>query len=169
MYNLLMLFFEICLFKKGPQDVPVSTVLFFLLIPAYAIISFLILVLSVDVISAILQVLVEIAFVLVSSKVILYFAKKPERYIQTTCALIATDTLISFIALPVMATLIGQGTALAFFSIVALMLWHWTVSGHIFSNALDQPFTFGLGIAFLYILVSYQVMAFLFPEIIIAE
>jgi len=169
MYQLLVLFFDICLFKKGPQDIPASSGLLFLLIPAYAGISFLILVLSTDAVNAILQVLIEIAFVLGSSKIILYFAKKPERFIQTVCALIATDTLISIFALPVMAALIGQGSALAFFSLVTLMLWHWTVSGHIFSNALSQPFTFGLGIAFLYILVSYQVMALLFPEIIITE
>jgi hypothetical protein len=50
----------------------------------------------------------------------------------------------------------------AFFAIVLLMLWHWLVSGHIFSNALNQPFTFGLGIAFLYILFSYTVMDTLF-------
>lgn len=169
MYNLFMLFFDICLFRKGPQNVPASTTLFFILVPVYAIISFLMLVLGMDTLTAILQVLVEIALVLGSSKVILYFAKKPERYLQTTCALIATDTLISFIALPVMASLIGQGSALSFFAIIILMLWHWTVSGHIFCHALEQPFTFGLGIAFLYILVSYQVMALLFPEIIIAE
>ena len=35
------------------------------------------------------------------------------------------------------------------------------------SKALEQPFTFGLGVAFLYILVSYQVMALLFPEILV--
>lgn len=49
------------------------------------------------------------------------------------------------------------------------MIWHGLISGSIFSQALEQPFTFGLGVAFLYILVSYQVMALLFPEIIIAE
>ena len=79
----------------------------------------------------------------------------------------ATDALISFFALPAMATLVGQGTGLAFIAIILLMIWHWAVSGHIFSKALEQPFTFGLGVAFLYILVSYQVMAFLFPEILV--
>ncbi len=165
----LKLFFDICLFKKGPQDIPASSGLLILLIPIYAGINFLILILSADAVNAISQVLVEIILTIASCKVILYIAKSPERFVQTASALIATDTLISFFALPAMATLIGQGTALAFFSVVALMLWHWAVSGHIFSNALNQPFTFGLGVAFLYILVSYQVMALLFPEIIITE
>jgi len=169
MYPLILLFFDICLFKKGPQDIPVSAGLLFFLIPIYAGVSFLILLLNTDANSAILQICIEIALVLGFSKAILYIAKKPERYLQTACALVATDTLISFLALPVMATLIGQGTALSFFSIVILMLWHWNVSGYIFSQALEKSFSFGLGIAFLYILVSYQVSALFFPEIIITE
>lgn len=169
MYQLILLFFDICLFKKGPQDIPVSAGLLFFLIPIYAGVSFLILLLNTDTNSAILQICIEIALVLGFSKVILYFANKPERYLQTACALVATDTLISFFALPVMATLIGQGSAVSFFSIIILMLWHWNVSGYIFSQALEKPFSFGLGVAFLYILVSYQVSVLLFPEIIITE
>ncbi len=122
-----------------------------------------------DFFHALLQVIVEIALLLGASKIILSLAKKPERFLQTACALIATDALISFMALPVMATLIGKGSALSFIVIILLMLWHWAVSGHIFSHALSQPFTFGLGVAFLYILMSYQVMALLFPEVIITN
>jgi len=166
MYSLIKLFFDICLLRKGPQDIPASSALLTLLIPIYAGISFLILILSSAAINAILQVFVELFLVLASCKVILSLAKKTERYQQTASALLATDSLISLFALPAMAALIGQGSALAFFSVVSLMLWHWIISGHIFSHALEQPFSFGLGVAFLYILVSYQLMALIFPELI---
>jgi len=169
MYEFLKLFFDICLFKKGPQDIPVSNSLLYILIPIYAGISFLILILSADVVNSILQIIVEIALILGATKVILFIANKPYRFQQTASALIATDTIINFFAVPVMGSLVGQGSGLAFISIVFLMIWHGAISGYIFSQALEQPFTFGLGVAFLYILVSYQVMALLFPEIIIAE
>ena len=169
MYELLKLCFNICLFKKGPQDLPSSKYLLGLLIPVYALISFLILRLSSDMLSALLQVGVEIMLILGLTRIILFIAKKPARYPQTVSALMATDALISLFALPAMATLVGQGTALAFITVVVLMLWHWTVSGHIFSQALEQPFIFSLGVAFLYILVSYQVMALLFPEVMVVE
>ncbi len=169
MYELLKLFFDICLFKKGPQDVPVSNWLLRLLILVYVFISFLIIILSSNLIDTILQVLLGAMLILASTWIILYVAKRLHRFQQTACALIGTDTLFSFFALPAMATLIGQGTALAFIAIVILMLWHWVVSGHIFSQALEQPFSFGLGISFLYILTSYQVMAVLFPEVISVE
>ena len=167
MYELLKLFFDICLFKKGPQDIPASNALLRLLIPVYACVSFLMLILSSGGLNAVMQVFVEIMLILGSTWLILFIARKPARYLQTASALMATDTLISFFALPAMATLVGQGAGLAFIAIIILMIWHWAISGHIFSKALEQPFTFGLGVAFLYILVSYQVMALLFPEILV--
>ncbi len=162
MYELIKLFFSICLFKKGPEDVPGSNFLLSLLIPVYFCVSYLVLSLSNDQINTVLQVLVEVILILGISWVILFLSKKPERYQQTASALMGTDTIISFFALPAMATLIGQGSSFAFIFVVLLMIWHWVVSGHIFSHALEQPIGFGLGVAFLYMLTSYQVMGFLF-------
>ncbi len=169
MYQLLTLIFNICLFKKGPQDMPVTKALLLLLIPVYFCISLLVLILNMDFIHAIFQTTVEIVLLLGFVKVILFFAKKPARYQQTASALIATDSLISFFAIPVMATLVGDGSAFSILSIIALMIWHWLVSGHIFSQALEKPFTFGLGLALLYILISSQVIGLIFPQIVAVE
>lgn len=169
MYELLKLFFDICRFKKGPQDIPDSKLLLHFLILVYASTHFLILTLSSDGLSVASQVIVEIILVLGMSWIILYVVKKPVRFQQTTNALLGTDALISFFTLPVMATLIGQGSALAFIALVLLIIWHWAISGHIFRNALDQPLAFGLGVSFMYLLTSYQVTTMLFPPLIIAE
>ena len=169
MYELLSLIFGICIFKKGPQDIPASHILIRLLIPVYAVISFLILILSTHWYSAILQVGVEIVLILGLCWAILLIANQTARYQQTVCALLATDALISFIALPSMATLMGQGAGLAYIAIILLMVWHWAVSGHIFSQALDRPIAFGLAVSFMYILTSYQVMATLFPVTVLME
>ncbi len=169
MYELLSLIFGICIFKKGPQDIPASNVLIRLLIPVYAVISFLMLLLNTNWYSAILQVGVEIALILGLSWAILLIGNQSARYQQTVCALMATEALISFIALPSMATLIGQGAGLAYIAIVLLMVWHWAVSGHIFSHALGRPLVFGLAVSFMYILTSFQVMETLFPVAILME
>lgn len=165
MYELIKLFYEIAIFKKGPQDIPASHWLLRLLILIYMAINFLIVKLSVDWFNALLQVFVEVLLVMAFAWGVLTIFGKPERYRQTAAALLGTDALISLFALPALASLIGQGTALAFLAVVALMLWHWFVTGHILRHALSQPFVFGLGVAFLYLLASYQVMAFLFPEL----
>ncbi len=167
MVELIKLFFSICLFKKGPQDIPVSIRLYRLLIVVYVGVGFVNLILSSDIFNTTLQVFVQLMLVLGFCQIILFFAKKKERYLQTVCAFIATDTLISFLALPAMVLLNGQTSVLAFFYIILLMIWNWIVSGYILSQALDQRFTFGLGLAFLYILLTYQVMAWVFPQMIV--
>jgi len=169
MYQILKLFFDICLLKKGPQDFPASEWLFRLLIFVCALVDFSILMLSFDVFSAVIQTFVEIILILGLTWIILYVAKRRGRYQQTVGALLATDALISFMAFPAIALLLNDEAGLISFVITLLIIWHWVVSGHIFSHALEQPFTFGLGVAFLYILVSMQVMAMLFPVIIMVE
>lgn len=169
MYQILKLFFDICLLKKGPEDFPASNWLFRAALFGCVVVDFLILVLSSDVFMAVLQAFVEIVFILGLTWIILTVANKRERFQQTAGALLATDALISFIAFPAMALLLTNGPGIIFFVVLVLMIWHWIISGHIFSHALDQPFPFGLGVAFLYILVSMQVMAMLFPEVIAIE
>ena len=166
MYELLRLFFNICLLKKGPQDIPGSNTVLSLVMPVYVIINFLILILASDISIALLQVTTESILILTLSWIILFFFKKSPRYSQTVCALVGTDAVISFFALPVMSILLGQGSQFAFFALIVLMIWHWAVTGHIFRMALDKPLSFGLGISFLYILVSNLCMTMIFPDVI---
>jgi hypothetical protein len=169
MFELLKLFFDICLLKKGPQDIPGFDSLFRLLILVHMTISFIVLRLSIDETEAMWQIVVEVILIFVMTGALLFFTNQLSRFQQTASALLGTGAVISFFAIPAMATLVTQGTELAFFAVILLMIWHWAVTGHIFSQALEQSFSFGLGIAFIYILVSYQVIAFLFPEVIIVE
>lgn len=163
MYQLIVLFFEITMFRKGPQDVPASPWLLRLILPAYIAVNLLILLLNGDLSTAIMQVAVDFLLVVAFSWPLLFFSGKLNRFRQTLGALVGTDAMISFFALPAMASLSAEATELAYFAVMALMAWHWLVSGHIFRQALDKPLFFGLGLALLYILISSQVMALLFP------
>jgi hypothetical protein len=163
MYQLIVLFFEIAILRKGPQDVPPSPWLLKLLLPAYVTVNVLVLLLNGDLSTALLQITVDFLLTVGFSWPLLHFAGKPARFRQTLCALIGTDTLISFFAIPAVASLSSQATDLAYIAMLVLMVWHWLVSGHIFRHALDKPLFFGLGLALLYILISSQVMALLFP------
>lgn len=169
MFDILKLFFDICLLKKGPQDIPSFNSLFRLLIIIHMSVSYLVLRFNMDSTDAAWQVFTEVILILGLAWPVLFLAKKPARFQQTASALLGTGAIISFIAIPAMATLISQGTGLAFFTVILLMIWHWAITGHIFSQALNQPLSFGLGIAFIYILVSYQIIAILFPEVILTK
>lgn len=164
MYEWVLLFFDICRLQKGPQDLPYSQALLLGSIAAYATLGFLMLYIDSGWFSAVLQVFVGALLLLAFAKIMLKVSRKSERFMQTATALFGTDALISFFALPIIAGMTtGRVSLLAFAAMVALMIWHWLIIGHILRHALSETFSFGLGIAFLYIMASYWIMAQLFP------
>jgi len=164
MYDYLALIFKLCLFKKSPQDIPFSQAILRRSLIGYAIISFILIQMSVNELNALLQVAVELIIILSFSSFALTITKKRQRFVQTTCALLGTDALISLCAMPAIVSLsINPNNGLAFLVMLALMIWHWVITAHIIRHALSQPFSFALGIAFLYIFSAYQIMGVLFP------
>jgi len=166
MYELSLLFFQIVNFKKGPYDFLSSFIFLCMVLPTYVAINFLILFLNGAASTAPLQIGVDFAMILMFCWPLLYVSGKQTRFPQTLAAMVGTDAVISFCALPAIATLNSHANDLAYFSMLALVLWHWLVSGHIMKHALDRSLFFGLGLALLYIMLSSQVMAALFPEIV---
>ncbi|ATG88664.1 hypothetical protein [Methylomonas koyamae] len=162
MYQLIVLFFEITILRKGPQDVPAAPVVYRLVFVPYIGVNLLILLLDGSWSKAVAQIAVETALLVGFCYPLLYFAGKTARFPQTFTALLGTDAIISLCAIPAVASLQTQIGDFAFIAVMGMMLWHWLVNGHIFRNALDRPFLFGLALAFLYILISSQVMTLLF-------
>lgn len=166
MFEFIKLVFDICLFTKGPQNLPSSVWLLRILLIVDVIVGFLMVSIHTDWLTSLLQAIVSALLMIGFSWLMLYIGRKRPRFCQTTIALLGTDALIGFISLPGMASMmIGKGIFLAFVVTVGLMIWHWAVIGHIIRNALGQTWIFSLGLAFLYILGSYQVIALLFPEV----
>ena len=166
MYHYLNLLFNICLFKKGPQDIPHSPLLFRLSIISFTIISYLLIRLSVDSFHALLQLSVELMIIMSFTGLVLTVTNKLSRFLQTACAIIGTDALLTLFAMPILATLsINNNNTLASFAMLALMIWNWLVTAHIIKHAINKPFSFAAGIVFLYIFSAFQIMAILFPAI----
>ena len=165
MYQLIVLFFEISILRKGPQDVPTSPWLLRLMFVPYLLINLLILLLDGSLLHALMQIGVETALMVGFSYPLLYFSGKTARFPQTLTALLGTDSVISLCAIPAVASLGTQIGDVAFIAMMVLMGWHWLVNGHIFRHALDRPLLFGLALAFLYILISSQVMSLLFTVV----
>jgi hypothetical protein len=166
MFGIIRLLFDICLFKKGPQDLPYSIWLMRILLVVYISVRVLMLNMHFDWLNVLLQVIVDILLVVGFFWIMLYLARKVGRFYQVISAILGTDAIISFFALPGMATMeTGQGGLLVLLVMLGLIGWHWAVTGHIISHALEKNLSFSLGLAFLYLLGSYQVMALLFPEV----
>lgn len=160
---IIRLVIDICLFQKGPQNLPYSPLLFYLSVLVYSFASLLLLLLSTDLWDALLQLAVEVVLMYGFAWGMLKIANRAARFYQTATALFATDTLITVCAIPVFwAMLAGQTAPLYALLTLGLMLWHWFVTGHIFRHALSTSLAFGLCLALLYIIGSYQLMALLF-------
>ncbi|MBT9096373.1 hypothetical protein KFZ76_01440 [Methylovulum psychrotolerans] len=166
MFDIVKRLFEICLFKKGPQDLPYRLSVLKMAVAANMLVSFLMLHMDKGGLRSVLQTVVGIALEVFFAGLCLYSFGKLARFWQTASALLGTDALLSFFALPVMATLIlQQGGVAVFLVMVAIIIWHWAVVGHILRHALDKHISFSLGLALLYLVASYKVMALLFPEL----
>ncbi|MGD0960618.1 MAG: hypothetical protein ABSB19_12500 [Methylomonas sp.] len=158
MFPFIVLFFQIAIFRKGPQDVPPSGLLLNIVVVIFVCVHILILSLNQVWPIALLQTAVEFLLIVVFSWPLLYFSGKLARFPQTFCALLGVDSVISFFAVPAFTSQNGL-------IILLLLIWHWAVSGNIYRYALDKPLSFGLGLVLLYRLISSQVIALLFPVI----
>lgn len=154
------LLFAICCLRKGPQDIPKSNILSSVVLLAYTAVAFMMLYdEGSDVSVVFLEIGFEIILVMGFMAGVLFAVGKITRYQQAMTALMGTDALISFFAIPPMfAQVSGSGAEIMILVILGLMLWHWIVCGHIIRHTIDQPLSFGLGIAFLYIYGSYRLM-----------
>jgi hypothetical protein len=161
---LIKLFIDICLFKRGPQDVPASPVLLGLVVLVYLGVGFVLLSLEGQWSDAIMQVLVELSILLGFVWVNLRFMGFQARFVQTAAAMTGCDALISSFAVPLLSWMaLSAQSKGAYLMLLGLMLWHLAVVAHIFRCALSRPLGVGIGLAIVYVVLSYQVMLLLFP------
>lgn len=164
MYEIIKLLFDICLFKKGPHDLPSSLLLQKLLIIAYAVIRFLMLNIVPGWMNALLRITVEIIIVGGFSWIMLFFYRRLQRFCQVTCAFYGTFALIGFLSLPAIASLgTGRGGWVVFLAMLALTGWYCSVTTHIIYHALDRQLSMSIGVAFLFLMGSYLLLDFLVP------
>jgi len=162
---LIKLFFDICLFKKGPQDLPASGLLLALTTAAYLLVGLILLGLETNWTDALVQVLAEAAMLVGFLFVTLKVAGLMPRFLKTTAAMLGTDALISCFAIPLLTWMMNaQGTQGVYLFLLLLMLWHLAVVAHILRHALSRPLAVGAGLAIVYVIATYQVMLLLFAD-----
>ena len=96
------LFLDICLFRKGPQDVPASAMLLKVCALAYALSGFVVLRLSTPSSIAIPQILLDLALLAGLLYLALSLRRYPQRFGQTLSALTGVGVLMAVLALPLM-------------------------------------------------------------------
>lgn len=163
-------FLDICLLRKGPQDLPKSSVLLYLSLILYMVFDVLLTVQARPFEDALLVSFIDVGFLL---GVIFFILKQHhylDRWVQTITALCGTGVILGIFIFPLVyggaqnqyETWLQQIIILLFFIMV---IWNIAVLAHIVRNAISTSLGIGIAIAILYIWMSSLLISMLFPEI----
>ncbi len=167
MLLLIRAWFDICLLRRGPQDLPASGFLLGVSLCCYGLVSVLVSSQSYTFSMALLLTVVDLGLLVVFAWSLLYLQRKAARLNQTLSALAGTGSLMGLIALPLLLTIGPDATSepvpASLQSLwLLLILWNLFIMAHIIRHALSSSFAIGFGISLLYALLNMQVIVTLF-------
>jgi len=161
-------FIQICLLRRGPQDLPTSGILLAIALAAHTVMSILLSKVSLSAAFAMLSGVVDTVLLVVLTGALLTVQRRNARLIQTLTALAGTGAIITVIALPISGWLHGadQAAGEGVFALLLLLIltgWSLAIAGHIFRHALSVPYFVGLVLAVVFYWISISVFRSLFP------
>lgn len=164
---LIQLFLDICLFRKGPQDIPASRFLLGLILGLNLLVSTGLLLMEADVIQALFQAACAMGLMFAFLYLVLRLARLTPRFLQTATAALGSDTVFTLAALPLMVTgqLQPEWQGALSLLLSALMLWAIAVLAHVLREALNLPYLAGFGLALAYTAGSLRIMMMWFPSL----
>ena len=155
---------ELCLLRLGPQHMPSSAVLFAMLLVLNLILGTLLAVVAeIDPSLGLLESLFEIALMLGVLYLALRLARKLGRFSQTAIAVLLYELLLTLLALPLVSWYQRTASTESGLLMLVLIFWSIVVLGHILRHAFEVDLNLGIAAAVLYTLVSWNIVALLFP------
>ncbi len=168
MQQLATLFWEICLLRKGPQDVPSAAVLFWLLLVAGFIVDLIMAVNFVSWQNALLVVLANTVLLFGVVVLLLVMLGYAARIMQTLTTLIGTGLVFSVIRMPliiVIKLMPDDGeTGIFGFLEIFILIWSLVVIAHILRHALSIQLMLAGVLSFGYFMLSYQLVNYFIPQ-----
>jgi hypothetical protein len=169
MLSLLRFFFLLCLLRARPQDLPASQALLMVVAAANIVVGAIVVAPALNnAFAAILASLVDTGVLLGFIWLLLRFRNHPKRFLQAATAALGVGAVIATLSLPLQALLptdpntITPAAQAASLLILVLVVWLQVALGHVFRHALDVTLLLGVGLAFLYSVVSENVIRGLF-------
>ncbi len=153
-------FINLCKLKTGPQDLPLSRELMYVSVFAYWLMGVVLTLVNQTFGQAVFLSLVQTIILVFICKIVLWIAKKPERSLQTLTALAGSGALIALLAWPLLmwmgqAEITGEHPLAILW--LLLVIWETVVIGHIFRHALEIPFLAGIGVALVFVYMTFTV------------
>ncbi len=162
------LFFDLCLFRKGPQDLPTSWPLLKLTLSVNALVGIVGLLAITSLLSALVQTMVGLGLLSGVVYGALWVSSYPNRFVQTLTALVGADALLGAFALPVMfwtqqAAATGADASLPVLLFWGLLSWSVAVTVNILHHALSTSRGLALAYTLCYLILSWTVLGWLAP------
>lgn len=173
MKTLFELFFDICLLRRGPQDLPASPGLLRLAAIVYAVVALTLALVGSEIGRAAAQVLIDIVLTLAFVHGLLRWKGHAERVVQTLTAMFGVSAILTAMGLPLLFWLrrfvddqgmVGAGGDLPSFLWFLLFMWSLLVSGHILRNALEIRLGTAVLMAGVYTFGSISITGLLLPS-----
>ena len=161
MEALLRLFGNICIFKKGPQDVPASINFLLILLLVNFIIENLLGVLFYSLALSVFQSLASISVLFLFTWICLILFQYKNRFIQTVTAFAGISLFINIFFLVPLVVMWKMGVLVDnSFALINLLLLVWTLSiyAHVYKNALNVSFFLGLALSITYF-ITYTTLS----------
>lgn len=138
---LLQRFFQICLFKAGPADLPASHWFLKLVCLMYFAVGVLVSHIDHDWNASLAASFSDTLLLLAVVWLLLYLRRLPGRFLQTATAMAGTGAIMGLLGLPIFwiyrqVEPHGQLTSLVLLLVLILMFWSLFITAHIFRNAL---------------------------------
>lgn len=162
------LFWDICLFRRGPEDAPASRSLMTATLFVYAAAGLVILSFDYDASAAIPATLIDTLFLMASAVVLLLLFRRPHRMRQTITALAGCGALISALAIPLQAWRsygIAHHLDVSMPELLLLGLFGWIVmvNARVFQRAIESNLTTAAIVALVQIILSQQLINLALP------
>ena len=168
MSDVVRLYVQIALLRRGPQDLPASWLLLTLTVCAYAAVNALVNSLLPPGTGWPPQLAIDVLFTLAWYAALLQLTGRRERFLQTTTAVFGFQSLLSppLIASEWLMKRFGQDTTWQLPITVgglALVIWLIAANGHVVKAALDWSSATSVALVILQIVASQLLLFALFP------
>jgi hypothetical protein len=155
----------IALLRRGPQTLPASTFLLYLLLAAHWGTGVLLGLFSFSTAMALLSALAGTLIMVALVHGLLLLHRLHSRVTQTLTALAGCEVLIGLVGVPLTALFYAGGTMSELAALLSLLLlgWNVAVAAHIFRHALNVSMGVGVLFAIGYMLISISLSGLIGP------
>lgn len=167
MQALIFRFFDICLLRAGPQDLPSSLFLLRLVVVLSVIVGTLLNLQTEEFGQSLMISLFNVVWLTAFLYFSLQWRGKLTRFRQTVIAMMGTNVILGLLMMPFLYNLVAaeinnESAPVAFQFFLLLVVWDITVFAHIIRHSLDIRFAYGFIISFGYLILSWTVVEMVF-------